>query len=422
MTSNKENRGSREWRVGRIRRGTGTFRQINLSFFAAGFVTFITLYDVQPLLPVFSREYGVPAALGSLPLSVATCSLAVTMLLAGSVSEAVGRKPIMTVSLVLTSVLAIATAFSRSFPALLVLRLAQGAVLAGLPAVAMAYLGEEIAPASLGTAMGLYIGGNAVGGMTGRIYTAAVTDWFSWRTAIGTVGVLCLVLSFYFARTLPASANFQRRPFTVRSLAATLAGHLRDPGLRALYGIIFVGMGAFVTLFNYVTFRLLAPPYNLSHTQVSWIFLVYLLGSCCSTLAGRLALRFGRGPVLAASLGVMILGTAATLATGVAVIVAGIALFTSGYFCGHSVASSWVSARAQTARAQASSLYLFFYYLGSSISGTAGGFFWSRWHWEGVVGLIALLLVLGLVLVYRLDSPSRLTLAATEEYSTPPGE
>lgn len=407
METSTNSSGGQERREGAIRSGTGAFRQINLSFFAAGFVTFITLYDVQPLLPVFSREFGVPAALGSLPLSVATGALAVTMLFAGSISESVGRKPIMTVSLLLTSALAILTALTHTLPTLLGLRLAQGAVLAGLPAVAMAYLGEEIEPASLGTAMGLYIGGNAVGGMTGRIYTAAVTDYFSWRTAIGTVGVLCLVLSLYFARTLPASANFRRRPFAVRALTASLVSHLRDPGLLSLYGIIFVGMGAFVTLFNYVTFRLLAPPYALSQTHVSWIFLVYLLGSCCSTLAGHLVRRFGRGPVLALSLTVMIIGAAATLATGFAGLIAGIALFTGGFFCGHSVASSWVSVRAETAKAQASSLYLFFYYLGSSISGTVGGFCWTRWRWEGVVGLISLLLVFGLLIVSRLASLAR---------------
>ena len=388
--------------MGSIRRGTKTFRQINLAFFSAGFVTFITLYDVQPLLPVFSREYGVPAALGSLPLSVTTCALAVTMLLAGSVSETLGRKPIMVVSLFLTSVLAILTALSHTFPALLGLRLAQGAVLGGLPAVAMAYLGEEIDPSSLATAMGLYIGGNALGGMSGRIYTAAVTDYYSWRTAIGTVGVLCLILSLYFARSLPPSANFRKQPFSVRSLTAAFVRHLQEPGLLSLYGLIFMAMGAFVTLYNYITFRLLAPPYSLSQTQVSWIFLVYLLGSCSSALVGRLVHLFGRSTMLQLSLSTMIIGTLVTIAANVAGIVAGAALFTCGFFGAHSVASSWVSTRAQTAKAQASSLYLFSYYLGSSVSGTLGGLFWSAWGWNGVAALICLLLVFGILFTIRL--------------------
>lgn len=383
--------------MGAIRKGTKTFRQINLAFFAAGFVTFITLYDVQPLLPLFSREYGVPAALGSLPLSVATCALAVAMLFAGSLSETVGRKPVMTVSLFLTSILAILTAFSHAFPALVGLRLVQGAVLGGVPAVAMAYLGEEIDPASLATAMGLYIAGNAVGGMTGRIYTAAVTDVFSWRIAVGTVGLLCLLLSLYFARSLPPSAHFERRPFAVRSLAASFFLHLREPGLLCLYGLIFMVMGAFVTLYNYITFRLLAPPYSLSQTRVSWIFLVYLVGSCSSALVGRLIHRFGRSTMLRLSLATMIVGASVTITASIAGIIAGTALFTCGFFGAHSVASSWVGSRARTAKAQASSLYLFSYYLGSSVSGTVGGLFWSAWGWDGVAGLICLLLLFGLL-------------------------
>ena len=390
--------------MGSIHKGTKTFRQINLAFFAAGFVTFITLYDVQPLLPVFSREYGVPAALGSLPLSVATCALAVAMLFAGSLSETVGRKPIMAVSLVLTSVLAILTAFSHTFPTLLGLRLAQGAVLGGVPAVAMAYLGEEIAPSSLATAMGLYIAGNAVGGMTGRIYTAAVTDFSSWRMAIATVGFLCLLLSLYFARSLPPSANFQRQPFAVRSLVAPFVRHLQEPGLLCLYGLIFMVMGAFVTLYNYITFRLLAAPYSLSQTRVSWIFLVYLLGSCSSALVGRLVHRFGRSTILRLSLSTMIIGASVTIVACVAGIIVGTALFTCGFFGAHSVASSWVSSRARTAKAQASSLYLFSYYLGSSVSGTIGGLFWGAWGWQGVVGLICLLLVIGLLTTIPLAS------------------
>jgi YNFM family putative membrane transporter len=285
----------------------------------------------------------------------------------------------------------------------------------------MAYLGEEIAPSSLGTAMGLYIGGTGVGGMTGRIYTAAMTDFFSWRTAIGTVGVLCLLLSLCFARSLPSSANFRRRPFAVGSLRASLVGHLREPGLFYLYSIIFMVMGSFVTLYNYITFRLLAPPYNLSHTQVSWVFLVYLLGSGISTLTGHLVQRFGRETILPLSLAVMILGTATTLATGIFALIAGIALCTCGFFCAHSVASSWVSVRALTDKAQASSLYLFCYYLGSSISGTAGGLFWTKWGWDGVAGLVSLLLVFGLLIASRLallakmEQMSHVTTTSLEE-------
>jgi YNFM family putative membrane transporter len=244
-----------------IVKGTQKYRQVNLALFGAGFVTFVALYDMQPLLPVFTREFGVAAALGSLPLSIATATLAVAMLVMGTLSETLGRKEVMTASLFLTSALALATAFTHTFAGLLSIRFFQGITMAGLPAVAMAYLSEEIAPEFLSAAMGLYIGGNAIGGMTGRIFTATVTQYYSWRTALAVIGVFCLLLSLYFAQALPGSVNFRRRAFAPRRLFGSILEALKDPGLRLLYGVSFVLMGSFVTLYNYITFRLLEPPF-----------------------------------------------------------------------------------------------------------------------------------------------------------------
>lgn len=381
--------------LGQVQSGTSVYRRTNLAFFAAGFVTFVTLYDVQPLLPEFAREFGISPTLGSLPLSVSTATLAIAMLFAGTVSETLGRKPVMTGALFLTSVLTLLTAFSHGFASLLLLRFLQGVVLAGLPAVAMAYLSEEMDSTSLGAAMGLYISGNAIGGMTGRIFTAAMTDLVSWRAALGGIGLFCLVLSCFFAWSLPHS-HLPRRPFATRYLFTSLLLHVRDPGLLSLYGVAFLAMGSFVTLYNYLTFRLLAPPYQFSQWHVSLIFLVYLLGSLCATVMGHFVNRFGRAPLLRFSLAAMAGGALLTLATDLPLLIAGVAVFTGGFFGAHSVASSWVGRHAVLARAQASALYLFFYYLGSSISGTSGGVCWTHGGWPVVVGLIVTLIILAL--------------------------
>jgi len=382
--------------LGQIRRGTSAYLRVRLAFFAAGFVTFVTLYDVQPLLPEFSREFGVSPALSSMPLSVATGTMAIAMLFAGTISESWGRKQVMTAALFLTSFLTILTAFSQGYLALIALRLIQGLVLAGLPAVAMAYLSEEMDPSAITSAMGLYIGGNAVGGMTGRICTAVMTDMWSWRAALGSFGALSLILSLYFMKSLPPS-HLPRRPFRFAYLFTSLVQKMRDPLLLRLYTVSFMAMGSFVTLYNYITFRLLASPYNLSQSHVSLIFLVYLLGSASASVAGHSASRFDRGTLVTIFLCVMAAGALLTLAETLSVIIAGVSVFTAGFFAAHTVASSWVGLHAATAKAQASALYLFSYYLGSSISGTVGGSFWSRSGWEGVVGLIVGQLLLTLV-------------------------
>jgi MFS transporter, YNFM family, putative membrane transport protein len=376
-----------------IQLGTPAYRRINLALFSAGFVTFVTLYDVQPLLPLFAREFGVAPAVASLPLSISTAALAFGMLLAGTVSESIGRRAIMASALVLTSLLALATWFSTSFSSLLTLRLAQGLVLAGVPSVAMAYLGEEMDARSIGSAMGLYISGNALGGMSGRIGSAMLCDHLPWHAAIALIGTVSLVLSMVFLRSLPPSANFQRRPFRIGYLFSSLYQQLRDPGLLCLYGLAFLSMGGFVSLYNYIGFRLLAPPYSLSQSGVSLIFLVYLLGSFISGVVGGLVNRFGRPFMLRLTLAVMLAGTLVTLAAPLPLIVIGVGIFTCGFFCTHAIASSWVGRRAKSGRAQAASLYLFCYYQGSSISGTLGGIFWQHQGWQGVAALIAMLVL-----------------------------
>jgi YNFM family putative membrane transporter len=378
---------------GQVRVGTASFRRVNLALFCAGFITFVTLYDVQPLLPLFAREFAVSPAIASLPLSVATIALAVGMLIAGTLSESLGRRQVMTAALLLTSFLALATYLTSSFSSLLALRLVQGLVLAGVPSVAMAYLGEEMDAQSIAPAMGLYISGNAMGGMTGRIGSAFLCDYMPWQTAIALIGVISLVLTLVFFKSLPPSTNFVRRPFRFRYLFTSLYQHLHDPGLLCLFALAFLTMGGFVSLYNYIGFRLLGAPYDLSQSQVSLIFLVYLLGSFSSGVVGSLINRFGRNFMIRLTLSTMLVGTLLTLGNSLPLIILGVGIFTCGFFSAHAIASSWVGRRARTAKAQASSLYLFAYYLGSSISGTVGGIFWVRGGWNGVAMMISLLIL-----------------------------
>lgn len=382
--------------------GTAAYSRANLALFLAGFVTFSTLYTVQPLLPEITRAYGVTPATGSLALSMATFALAWALPASGTLSDAFGRRRMMGTAVVLSAILAILTALPLSLPALLTLRLLQGVVLAGVPAVAMAYLGEEIAPRALGAAMGLYIAGNACGGMTGRLLTAILADHLPWNLAIGILGGLTLVCALLFVMLLPASRHFHRRPFAPSPLTTSLLGHLREPGLLCLYAIAFCCMGAFVTLYNYVTFRLLDPPYALSQGQVAWIFLAYAFGAFGSGIIGGLVERHGRSRVLYRSLLTMAVGALLTLLQPLALLSVGIVVFTIGFFGAHAVASASVGQRAMTAKAQASSLYLCAYYLGSSISGTGGGFCWSAGGWAAVIALVVTLIAAALLAVLRL--------------------
>ena len=385
-----------------LQRGTTRFRQANLALFAAGFATFVLLYCVQPLMPVFAAEFGVSAAASSLTLSLTTGVLAPMLIVAGSLSEAGSRKAVMALSLTASAALSIAAALAPSFSWLLLARALEGVALSGLPAVAMAYLGEETDPRAVGLAVGLLVAGNGFGGMAGRFAAGVITDHASWRVALGLIGLLGLASAAIVWRYLPQSRHFRPRPLALADLARPLLGHLGDPGLRWLLVLGFLLMGGFVTLYNYIAFLLLAPPYALSQSTVGAIFAVYLVGMVGSTLAGQLADRLGRRRVLAAAVTLMLGGMLLTAHRQLAIILLGFSVMTFGFFGCHAIASSWVSRRAQGAKAQAASLYLFTVYLGSSVAGSAGGLAWARYGWAGVVALGAALAIGGLLISLRL--------------------
>jgi YNFM family putative membrane transporter len=382
--------------------GTPDFKRINRAMAFGGFSTFALIYCVQPLMPLLARDFALTPAQSSLALSLTTGMLAVALLASSVISDRFGRKPIMAASMFSGGLLTLLAAFTQGYAELLVLRALLGLLIAGMPAVAMAYLSEEIDPKSLGVAMGTYIGGSAFGGMLGRVLASVISDFFSWRIAVGAMGIAGLYAAFEFTRSLPASRNFRPGERGAGALLAGLRGHLTDKGLPWLFALAFLLMGAFVSMYNYIGYRLLAPPFSMRQSAVGAMSILYLLGIFSSVWAGKLADKFGRRNVLWTVMSVMIGGLLITLLDNVLAIVVGLGLFTFGFFASHSVASSWVGRRARAPQALASAIYLFMYYLGSSVIGWVSGYLWSHGGWPGVVLLLGAILAVALLVGLRL--------------------
>lgn len=385
-----------------IRQGSPLFMRATLALFSAGLATFALLYCVQPLLPVLSQQFGVSPAASSVSLSLSTAFMALGLLVTGPLSDAIGRKSIMVTSLMLAAIFTLVSTAMTSWHGILIMRALIGFALSGVAAVGMTWLSEEIHPGFIAFSMGLYISGNAIGGMSGRLLSGVLTDFFSWRVAIAAIGCFALASALMFWKILPASRHFRPTSLKPRSLIINFRLHWRDAGLPLLFAEGFLLMGGFVTLFNYIGYRLLSAPYFFSQAIVGLLSVVYLIGSWSSPKAGVMTARYGRGPVMLTATAIMLSGLLLTLFSAVWTILTGMVLFTAGFFAAHSVASSWIGPRARRAKGQASSLYLFSYYVGSSVAGTLGGVFWHHSGWSGITLFIALLLIMALLVGWRL--------------------
>ncbi|WP_460274393.1 MFS transporter [Celeribacter sp. ULVN23_4] len=380
------------------------FRRLRFALFASGFTMFGLLYYVQSLLPVFSDAFGVTPPQSSLALSTTTGVMAFALLATGAVSDAVGRKAIMSASLFASAGMTLLMAFAPNWSTVLLIRTLMGVTLSGVQSVTMAYLAEEVDPKAFGGALGLFIGGSALGGMFGRMFASILADQWGWRIAVALIGCAALSAALYFRAALPGSRRFVPRAGGLKALATDARHILSDSRQLRLFFIGFVVMSGFVTTYNYITYRLVSAPFNLTQTQVGLIFSIYICGSLGAVVAGRMVARSGAAANLWRFQIVMITGLLLTLPDQLFLLVLGLAILTFGMFASHSTSSGWVSSTAQSGRALAASMYLFAYYQGGSLIGTVGGVVYAGHGWSAVVVLTAGLGGLGIIVGLTLRS------------------
>ncbi|MDT0398872.1 MULTISPECIES: MFS transporter [Streptomyces] len=384
----------------RMSPGGPGYRRMSLALFLAGVATFALLYSTQALLPLISGDYAVSASDASWTVAAATGGLALFVLPMSALSERFGRRTVMTASLAVAVTLGLLVPFAPSLGALVVLRALQGAALAGLPASATAYLAEEVTPKALVTAIGLFVAGNSVGGMSGRVITGWVAQEWGWRVAVGVIGVVAVACAVAFRLLLPAPRHFRAGSLRPGVLVRTVREHLSNPLLRRLYAIGALFMTVFGGVYTVIGYRLTSAPFSLPQGIVGSIFLVYLVGTVSASAAGRLVGRLGRRGALYAGGGTTAAGLVLSLAESLPVVLLGLVLITAGFFAGHAVASSAVGNTATVGRAQASALYQSAYYVGSSVGSTVGAVAFHAGGWGGTVavGLVAVAGVAGITL------------------------
>lgn len=386
-------------------------RRLLVALFGAGTAAFAQLYAPQSVLPDAARELATSASATALLVSAATLGLAVGVLPWAWVADRVGRVRAMTFAMLGATAVGLAVPFAPTFGLMVAGRAVEGLLVAGVPAVAMAYLTETLIDAGAASAVpraaGTYVAGTSMGGLLGRLVAGGVAELFGWRAGVGAVAVACLVATGVFVWLAPRDRRVTRgdggpgapstdgqAPPGDQAPDGGRAGRLRvllSPRLLALDAQGLLLMGGFVAVYNYLGFRLADEPFGLSSGVVSLVFLAYLAGTWSSARTGRLVMRHGRRRVLIASTGVMAVGVAATLSGRLPIVLAGLVVLTAGFFGAHAVASGWTPVAAPQARTQAAAVYNLAYYAGSSVFGWLGGVGFALAGWPGTVGMVLVL-------------------------------
>ncbi|MFD2707110.1 MFS transporter [Salibacterium lacus] len=377
---------------------TKAFWRGTLALGAAALMTFANLYFPQPLLPHFSESFGVSETTASLLVSVPLFVLGITFFVYTALSDAFGRRPIIFTALGLGTLGTIAVSAAPTFEVMLAGRIFQAAGLAGIPVAAMAYISEEFKTRAMTVAVGAYISCNSLGGMSGRVLSGVLTEFWDWRTAFLVMTVLSVILAALVYMLLPRSQEFQARPLHLKTIIQDNKDHLASPLLRGAYIIGGLHFLMFMGIFTFITYYLSQEPFYASTGVLGLLYLTYSSGTISSILAGKAAQRWKQTVCMFAGMGCMAVSLAATLLPVFPVIIAALFLLCFGFFFTHSTSSAWVTRHATHARASASGLYLTSYYIGGSLGSLYYGLLWSLFGWNAVIfGSFAILIITTIV-------------------------
>jgi len=364
---------------------SAAFYRSALALCVAAAAVFANLHLMQPLLPELSQQFQLSALTVSWVYTIGTLCLGLSLLVYAALSDAWGRKKLLLITLIGMTLSTLILSQVSSFQALLFWRAVQGLFLGGLPAIAIAWMGEEYSKPALVSAVGLYISANSLGGISGRLLSGAMADLGHWQWVFYPMTLLGLLSCWLVWRYLPASLQFQRQPFRLKQALSDNLFHLRQPLLLLVYLIGGLNFLVFLNQYTYIAFVLAAAPFSLSSSLIGLLFVTYLTGTVGSALSAKIAARLSAPGAMAAGILIMMLGSVITLGQSLVLIGAGFFISAFGFFLCHSLASSWVSQHALRAKASASALYLVFYYLGASSGTLYLQPFWQAGQWLGVV-------------------------------------
>ena len=374
--------------------------RITLALCIGSFMVFANLYVPQPLLPMLADHFRISELQASYSLTLCTLTLGIALLVYAPLSDAIGRRWLLLASTLGASGCALLISQINDYQWLLALRVCQGILLAGLPAVALAYMADEFEPNAMLSSVGFYIAANSLGGIGGRLIGGFIGEYLGWQDAFLWMGLLGLCLWVLVLWLLPSQQNFHPQPLAIGRIAEQFKQHLCNAWLLPAFLVGGLNFFIFVNQFSFITFVLEAEPYHLSSQFLGMLFLTYLSGTLASSFSGKFTRRWGQPICMALGSSLIMVGSLVTLIDELAIKILGLLINSFGFFFAHSAASGYVSQTAKQAKASASALYLLTYYLGASTGGLYLNLFWVWNYWNGVIlgSFIILSLTVGLSL------------------------
>ncbi|HEY6780171.1 MAG TPA: multidrug effflux MFS transporter [Thermoleophilaceae bacterium] len=275
----------------------------------------ISMDTYLPGLPQLADDVGASAAATQLTLTTCLIGLALGQVIAGPISDALGRRRPLLGGLALFTLASLLCAAAPDVWTLAAARLVQGAAGAAGIVIGRAVVRDLHAGSELARFLALVLIVNAVAPIAAPVVGGQllhVTDWRGIFAVLAGIGVLLLI---WTALTLRESLRPQLRHRG--GLTATLSVFSRLLGDRRFLGYVLACGFVFAAMFAYIAGSpfVLQELYGISEQAFSLVFAVNAAGiMLLSWIGGRIVERVGPAAVFGSGLALQVVGALALLA------------------------------------------------------------------------------------------------------------
>jgi YNFM family putative membrane transporter len=360
-----------------------------------------TVFMTQSIFLEISESFKIDLSEARFSFSIVSLFYAISFLFLGPAADKFDLPKIAVTGLVLLAITVFYSSYVASFSLFLIAMALMGICAALIPASMFPHIAKTSPKDKLGIYMGTIVASGTLGVIFGRVSMGLLTETIGWQFSFRIVSFVLLFLSALTFLSLVEKqveksgnnqkltwlyANSIRLMFNPKILSLLLAGFS-----------LFVG---FLGMVTFLTYRLIAPPFNFSSGEVGWISFAGIT-AIIAPFAGHLSQRIGINKILFLSILVCLLSfqlmgwfESITLITlGLLFLFLGVYTFQPLLFLlvGQNVPKESIGS--------ASSLYILFCVGGGSLSSIFLGPVWSSYGWSGITTICTISVLISLLII-----------------------
>ena len=362
-------------------------------------LTLCTLYAVQPIQPLFEKEFHLSRFEAVIFTTVIMLPLGFAPILYGYILETFSSKRFLKNAVLWLGLLELFFALSNTYPLLLAIRALQGLLIPAVLTSLMSYIAFVTPKEKVQQAIGYYIGATILGGFIGRLLSGMLSDIFGWRLFFIILGVLLIVM-FWCLEHLGEEIKVD----FVKPKLSQVMDVIKNKVFFNIYLMMFFIFFVFQAVLNFLPFQLQTlGGAGIGYGKVGLMYAGYIIGFVISIRILPI-IRFWGSEAKTIIFGaiVYVIGIQIFHINDYMVMFGGMFIFCAGFFIIHSVSSGLISKLAHKNRAISNGLYLSFYYAGGTIGTFAPGVFFEYLGWHAFLGLLSLVVIATLYFAYQL--------------------